>query len=79
MPRLKRSGEGQNNARVRADVMDGHEWSAAAGKGRVPHRAAPAYNIIIMRISPVREFDEHVGVAALGRTPAHEILAAQFV
>src|SRR5258707_8914313 len=29
--------------------------------------------------SSVCKFDEHVGVAALGCTPAHEILAAQFV
>jgi len=32
-----------------------------------------------MRISAVREFGEYLAVAALGRTPAHEILAAQFV
>src|SRR5713101_2998087 len=80
---LKACWRGQNNRAKGRGVIDRHEWSAAAGKlqtERVLHRAAPACIIIIgYGISPVGEFDEHVGVAALGRTPAHEILATQFV
>src|SRR6266849_2451396 len=70
---LKACWRGQNNRAKGRGVIDWHEWSAVAGKlqtERVPHRAAPACNIIIgCGISPVGEFDEHVGVAALGRTP----------
>ena len=41
---------------------------ASDGCRIAPH---PAYNIIVMRISAVCEFDEHIGVAALG---GHQIL-----
>jgi hypothetical protein len=76
------SWRGSEHREWGACVFDRNERSATARQAaieRVPHRAAPAYNNIIMRISPVCEFDEYVGVTALGCTPAHEILAAQFV
>ena len=59
-----------------------YECSRAAGGSetkRVPHLAHPRSNLVGSGNSLVCEFDEHVGVAVLGRTPAHEILAEQFV
>jgi hypothetical protein len=52
-----------------------------AGEMQTGCRIAPHPRAIPIgwQISAVCEFDEQVGVAALRRTPAHEMLATQFV